>query len=478
LVELKLFLIILLGFALYQPLWAQDASLSKDHMFSGNWVFSLEGGTAIGFTDYYKTKPGYSSKLSLDHYFHTDSHGSFGIRLFGTLQKVTGEDDRTTVSTKDGIRDIISPFSTDLRSIGLAFSYNHSVDDVIFPFLMAGLSNLWFDPKDNEGNPLLYNETGRYEKNTITYDFDIGIKYLVSDFVSLNISAGAHISLTDYLDDIATSKSNDFYLTVLAGISFSPFIDVDNDGDGINNSIDACPDAPEDIDGFEDEDGCPDEDNDNDGILDADDFCINEPEDYDGFEDIDGCPDLDNDKDGIPDIADLCAANPEDIDGFEDEDGCPDLDNDNDGIPDEFDDCPNIAENINGIDDRDGCPDSAASSLPTELIFKADEIFSGNSAKIKFEAKEKLDEVTAILKENPDLKWRIEGHMDSHGSEHYIRTLSLERAKAILEYLVVLGGLNRASFEVYGLGDKFPIADNTTEQGRRRNRRIEIIREE
>jgi len=68
--------------------------------------------------------------------------------------------------------------------------------------------------------------------------------------------------------------------------------------------------------------------------------------------------------------------------------------------------------------------------------------------------------------------------MDSHGSEHFIRTLSLERAKAILEYLVVLGGLNRANFEVYGLGDKFPIADSNTEEGRRRNRRVEIIREE
>ncbi|MEE9450887.1 MAG: OmpA family protein [Ignavibacteriaceae bacterium] len=475
---MKLLLTILVGFALYQPLWAQDAFISKDHMFSGNWVFSLEGGIALGLTDYKQTKSGYSTKLSLDYFFQTDSPSSFAIRLFGTMQKISGQDDRTTVSAKDSVREIISPFSTDIKSVGIAFSYNYSIDDVIFPFLMAGLSNLWFDPKDNEGNPLFGNETGLYEKNTIAYDFDLGIKYLVSDFVSLNLSAGAHFSLTDYLDDVAASKSNDFHFTVLAGISFSPFVNVDNDDDGIKNSDDVCPDVPEDIDGFEDEDGCPDLDNDNDGILDADDFCINELEDFDGFEDLDGCPDLDNDKDGIPDISDLCPDNPEDFDGFEDEDGCPDLDNDNDGIPDEFDDCPNIAENINGIDDKDGCPDSAFNSRPTELIFKADEIFSSNSSKIKFEAKEKLDEVTAILREYPNLKWRIEGHMDSHGSERFIRTLSLERAKAVLEYLVVFGGLNRANFEVYGLGDKFPIADNKTEQGRGRNRRIEIISEE
>ncbi len=427
-VILKLFLTILLGFAIYQPLWAQSASLSKNHIFSGNWVFSLEGGTALSFTDYKETKPGYSTKLSLDYFFQTNSPSNFGLRLFGTLQKISGQDDRTTVSAKDSVRKIFSPISTDLKSIGLAFSYSYSIDDVIFPFLMAGMSNLWFDPKDNDGNLLPGNETALYEKITQTYDFDLGIKYLVSDYLSLNLSAGAHISLTDYLDDIAVSKSNDFYLTALAGISFSPFVNVDSDGDGINNSNDICPDVPEDIDGFEDEDGCPDLDNDNDGFLDTDDFCVNEPEDIDGFEDHDGCPDLDNDGDRVPDAVDLCPDNPEDYDGFEDEDGCPDLDNDNDGIPDQFDDCPNIAENINGIDDRDGCPDSSTNSLPTELIFKADEIFNGNSSKIKFEAKERLDKVTAILREHPNLKWRIESHMDSQGSEHFIRTLSLERA--------------------------------------------------
>jgi hypothetical protein len=173
LVILKLFLTILLGFALYQPLLAQDASISKDHMFSGNWVFSLEGGTAIGFTDYKKTKLGYSTKLSVDYFFRTDSPSSFGIRLFGTLQKISGEDDRITVSTKDGPREIISPFSTDIKSAGLAFSYNYSIDGFAFPFLTAGLSNLWFDPKNDEGNPLFGNASGLYEKNTIAYDFPL-----------------------------------------------------------------------------------------------------------------------------------------------------------------------------------------------------------------------------------------------------------------------------------------------------------------
>jgi outer membrane protein OmpA-like peptidoglycan-associated protein len=65
-------------------------------------------------------------------------------------------------------------------------------------------------------------------------------------------------------------------------------------------------------------------DRDGDGIPDDVDKCPNEPEDKDGFEDEDGCPDLDNDKDGIPDVADACPNEPETVNGVDDQDGCPD----------------------------------------------------------------------------------------------------------------------------------------------------------
>jgi len=65
----------------------------------------------------------------------------------------------------------------------------------------------------------------------------------------------------------------------------------DRDNDGILDDVDKCPDDPEDRDGFEDEDGCPDPDNDRDGIADVNDKCPNEPETYNGYEDDDGCPD-------------------------------------------------------------------------------------------------------------------------------------------------------------------------------------------
>ena len=80
----------------------------------------------------------------------------------------------------------------------------------------------------------------------------------------------------------------------------------DTDGDGIPDSRDECPRLPEDIDGFQDEDGCPDPDNDADGVLDVNDGAPMDPEDIDGFQDEDGCPDNDRDRDGVPDDVDNC----------------------------------------------------------------------------------------------------------------------------------------------------------------------------
>ncbi len=133
----------------------------------------------------------------------------------------------------------------------------------------------------------------------------------------------------------------------------------DRDDDLVKDKDDECPDMPEDIDGFEDDDGCPDLDNDGDGIPDAHDSAPNLAEDFDGFADEDGRPDLDNDFDGIPDTEDECPNQPEDFDGDRDLDGCPDLviDSDGDGIPDNEDACPDQAEDFDGFADSDGCPD-------------------------------------------------------------------------------------------------------------------------
>jgi OmpA-OmpF porin, OOP family len=131
----------------------------------------------------------------------------------------------------------------------------------------------------------------------------------------------------------------------------------DIDHDGVEDTVDECPDLAEDRDGFEDSDGCPDFDNDDDGVPDTQDRCPKQKEDEDGFEDDDGCPDPDNDRDGILDPQDACpdAAGPKSSDPKKN--GCPNTDSDGDGVRGEFDLCPNEKEDVDGFQDDDGCPD-------------------------------------------------------------------------------------------------------------------------
>lgn len=79
-----------------------------------------------------------------------------------------------------------------------------------------------------------------------------------------------------------------FSLIASSSLAQSP---PDRDKDGIPDEADQCPSVPEDSDGFEDLDGCPEPDNDEDGILDIDDKCPNEPEVVNEYQDEDGCPD-------------------------------------------------------------------------------------------------------------------------------------------------------------------------------------------
>jgi outer membrane protein OmpA-like peptidoglycan-associated protein len=250
--------------------------------------------------------------------------------------------------------------------------------------------------------------------------------------------------------------------------------DLDNDGDGIADDVDGCPDLAEDFDGFQDEDGCPDKDNDQDGIVDSADRCPNEPEDFDGDNDGDGCPDLvkDSDSDGVADDVDRCPLQTEDIDGFQDDDGCPDLDNDLDGIPDEVDNCPNSPETFNGYQDEDGCPDEKP--IEEKFILKGVNFESGSSA-LTPDSYTVLDDVVRSLQAYPEVKVEIRGHTDSQGPAGFNLELSHKRADSVKQYLVN-SGIDPSRVATVGVGEEEPVSSNSTPEGRAQNRRIEFRR--
>ncbi|HNN90796.1 MAG TPA: OmpA family protein [Pseudomonadota bacterium] len=255
--------------------------------------------------------------------------------------------------------------------------------------------------------------------------------------------------------------------------------DEDRDGDGIPDSRDKCPDDPEDIDQWEDDDGCPELDNDGDGIPDNLDKCPNEPETKNGRDDDDGCPDGgDRDKDGIPDELDKCPDQPEDKDGFEDQDGCPDLDNDKDRIPDKFDKCPMEPETYNGVEDEDGCPDAEKGRvmLTKGKILILDKVyFDTGKATIKPISFPILDAVSATLVGNPQLELvEIQGHADERGNDDANLRLTQARVQSVKDY-VVKKGVEEKRLIAKGYGETKPLCTESNESCWEKNRRVEFV---
>jgi len=261
---------------------------------------------------------------------------------------------------------------------------------------------------------------------------------------------------------------------------------VDHDGDGICQEADRCPDDPEDFDGFEDTDGCPDDqDTDGDTLRDSIDPCGVDPEDDDGYEQADGCPEPDNDLDRILDRNDRCINEPEDPDGFQDEDGCPDNDNDNDTFLDVDDPCPNEAGPADA--DPPGCPRVYVGAVVTTTHIEISQTihFEYDKDIIRPESYEILNTVVQILKDFPNITLEIQGHTDSRGSDSHNLDLSIRRAAAVRDYLQCTGRyascpsgtpIDSSRLTSAGFGETCPIDDNRTDLGRARNRRVEFMR--
>ena len=114
-------------------------------------------------------------------------------------------------------------------------------------------------------------------------------------------------------------------------------------------------------------------------------------------------------------------------------------------------------------------------TVPEGLVLRLGEIlFDTDSFTLKSESKETIDNIIeAIKKTYPDREIIVQGHTDNTGSGEYNKTLSERRAKTVADY--ILPNLNHDKLSYSGFGDKEPIAPNDTEEGRSRNRRVDII---
>lgn len=239
----------------------------------------------------------------------------------------------------------------------------------------------------------------------------------------------------------------------------------DTDGDGVFDGIDQCPDTPK---GWPvDSVGCP-LDSDGDGVADGIDDCPGTPPG--ALVDEHGCP-IDSDGDGVYDGIDQCPGTPPHA--YIDSRGCP-VDSDSDGVYDGIDRCPQTP--AGAAVDEFGCPlvkplfEEERRTLILEGVF-----FEFNSAKLTLNSKEILDHVAESMLAWPEVRVEIGGHSDSLGAEEYNLRLSRLRAESVRDYLLEKG-VPRLQLEARGYGEVNPIDNNRTEDGRAKNRRVELKR--
>jgi len=219
---------------------------------------------------------------------------------------------------------------------------------------------------------------------------------------------------------------------------------------------------------------------------------------------------LDSDSDGVPNGLDRQTRTPDGawVDAY----GIA-LDSDCDGVPDGLDEEPSTrpgtlvdARGISKDGDGDGVPDgldqeanspagalvdawgrsmtsplqaaaqpTVIQRLETDLMRISDVHFEPGSARIRPEDYSTLDIVGQAMEQLPNLVILVEGHADSTGSAERNQELSIARARAVRDYLLArFSALSRANFTVTGLGERDPLADDGSLEGRVQNRRVEF----
>ena len=204
----------------------------------------------------------------------------------------------------------------------------------------------------------------------------------------------------------------------------------DADGDGVNDDVDQCPNTPA---GTEvDASGC--------AIV------------------------LDSDGDGVNDDQDQCPGTPAGT--TVGTDGCA-LDSDGDGVIDDNDQCPGTPAGVEV--EANGCPKVGETLMTLEGVN-----FDFDSDNLTYESQAKLDEAVATLNANSLVNVQVVGHTDSRGSESYNQGLSERRAASVADYLTN-NGVSGSRLSSAGMGESQPVADNSTEDGRYQNRRVELV---
>ncbi len=447
------------------------------------------------------------SEFKFGYYFNR----KFALWLNGGYGFVTVRDDEKNNSFSSHIEEKSdAPYRTTFMPISMGLRYNFVPNRIWVPYMGLGVGMFKWEAKNVDTSTIIDSDTNFFVSGIF------GVEWEISRHVGINFGF-KYQNLFDQTGDMSglselsrgDVQSGNLSFGIGLAIRFGGF--KDSDKDGFRDNKDKCPFTPEDFDGFEDEDGCPEYDNDKDALADSVETNTG------AFIDVTNTGtdpnSSDTDMDGLDDYDEIMKykTNPVSVDSDDDKltDGdeinnyytnpvSKDSDNDNindydeinihqtnpnnadtdgDGVLDGKDLCPTEAETFNGYNDSDGCPDRKP-----EVIFKkkAPIILEGinfkmGSSELTEEAKSVVMKVTRTLLDYPEMQLEISGHSDNSGSRSINLKLSKARAQSVKQFLVD-EGIEENRLQAIGLGPDHPIANNNTEKGRRKNRRIEFFR--
>ena len=281
-----------------------------------------------------------------------------------------------------------------------------------------------------------------------------------------SMKKGAHVKHDAYViawhdqdsdgDDVPNGR--DKCIHTPKGEPVTPFgCPFDVDFDGVYDYEDSC----KGISGVKENHGCPWGDIDHDGFLDNIDKCPT----IAGIAKFRGCPDTDGD--GLMDSEDKCPQERGTIPYH----GCPPpfLDSDKDGVSDYDDLCPTVP----GLKANRGCPEAKKEEkIALQNAFE-NLLFETNSDVIVSSSFQSLNELAKVLNNNRSYKLHLDGHTDNVGDDQFNMDLSQRRSASVKAYLASKG-VSYDHIFTDGFGETKPVSTNDSDQGRHKNRRVEM----
>lgn len=443
-------------------------------------------GVAIGQTDLQDKDVNFAARTFLRLGLVDHLAGEFGLGI----GRISGTDYKTLLVPAD-LRLLYSPLN----------------DPKWNPYAYAGIGVLYhkyeIDPSFNLADP-------KRDAYTGVVPAGIGIQYLVDDNLSIEASGGYNQSFSNKLNNAVIKDDADAYWNFLLGFAVvGEAGSADPDKDGLTNDQEKQLRtnkrvADTDTDGLTDGDEVNtyhtsplESDSDGDGITDGDEIISTHTNPNKADSDGDGLPDkaeidqhktdpnkADTDSDGLDDKTEIevSKTNPLNVDSDGDTLGDGAEVNTHKTDPNKAD---SDAGTVNdGIEVNRGTnPNDAEDDIPKpqikvevgQAIVLDGIVFSTGKSDISPESENILIQAYNTLNLNPDIVVEIRGYTDNKGRKSSNKKLSLARAEAVKGWLVAKG-ITPDRIEAKGLGQDNPVAPNTTEEGRQKNRRIEFFR--